>query len=608
MKQRLLFLLKLAGFFLFYFFISRLYFQLYQFGDTQAVAFSELLLTYVHGIRLDLSLTGYILLLISLLTVLSAFMGKLWFGRVIHVLVFFFLALFSIIVIVDAELYQYWGFRMDTSPLVYLDNPKLAMASTPLFKIVLLMVGWAFYSLFFAWIYLKWIASAIQNFQPIKWYLTPVFIVVSASMILPIRGSLGIAPINTGMVYFSSHMYVNHATLNVVWNFFYDVTHTDRTHFTVNYMPSEKASEIRESLISNKSGATKVLSSNRPNVLFIILEGFSGAAIEAMGGEPGVTPYLNKYWNEGVAFSNIYATGMRSDRGLVAVLSGYPSHPRASVMKYPQKTQQIPSVTSALKQQNYQTTYYYGGDVNFANMRSYLLNSGFDRIVSQDMFPKEYMNSKWGVHDEHMFKYLMNDIDSASQPFFKACFTLSSHEPFDVPMETVIEGNDPSSMYLNSIVYADRCLGEFINEAKTKAWWRNTLVVLIADHSVRYPSSLELTDPERYMIPMLWMGGAVSDTAVVDRYGNQYDLAASLLNQMDLPADEFVFSNNLLENSGEEHAMFIYNHGFGMLSDSGSLSYDFNQEEFVKIKGDTTGMPLKSKGLFQSMIEHFNGL
>lgn len=608
MKERLLFLFKLTLFFVFYSIIARLFFLIYEFNQTKALTLSDIFGTFLHGIRLDISLTGYLILFFSLITISSVFLKTKWFKLITSFFTIILISTLSIIIITDAELYKYWGFRMDTTPLMYLKNPSLALASTPTIQIVLLITGWIIYCSAFIYLYIKLVAPVITNFKPINWYYAPLFILLSGLMILPIRGSVGIAPINTGMVYFSSNLYTNHATINVAWNFFYDLAHSGQKSFNVNYMSNEKAEKIKKEHIHLPGDKITVLNNNRPNIIILVMESFSANAIEVMGGEKGITPNLNKLWHEGIAFNHIYATGTRSDRGLVAILSGYPSHPKASVMKYPKKTEQINSLCSVLNKHGYNSAYYYGGDTNFANMASYLVNSGFKRVINQDMFPIEYRNSKWGVHDEYMFDRLLTEIDTATTPFYKVMFTLSSHEPFDVPMKTKIEGNDANSKYLNSIYYTDQCLGNFIKKAKQSNWWKNTLIVLAADHSVNYPSGIKINEPKRYTIPLLWIGGAIKDTMQINQYGNQFDIPSTILGQMNIPYDSFTFSNNLFQTTKKDYAIFIYNNGFGMVNSSGSVIYDFNKQDFIKSDGDTTQMSNSAKGIFQSIISHFNNL
>jgi phosphoglycerol transferase MdoB-like AlkP superfamily enzyme len=606
MKNRFVFLGKLALFLIVYFVVARLFFHLYSWEFTKEMGWSDFFLSYVYGLRLDASITGYLMMLFALLMPLSLVISSKGFRWMVDVLIGFFIVLFSLIIWADAALYTHWGFRIDTTPLMYLTTPKDAMASLPLWQLGLFLVAWLLYSSLFIVVFRRWVSSIILSLEHSHWMATFAFLLFSGCMILPVRGSVGIAPVNTGMVYFSSNLYTNHSTVNAVWNFMYDLSHRDRTNLTVSFMESDKAIAIRDAFVSRPDSVPSVIDPIRPNVLMIILEGVAAQVIEPLGGRKGVTPNINQLWNEGIAFNHIYASGSRSDRGLVAILSGYPSHPLASLMKYPKKTQKVNSITRVLSDEGYSTAFYYGGDTDFANMNSYLKNSGFQRVVNQNDFPDEFRNSKWGVHDQYLFERVMTDVDSAKGSFFKAFFTLSSHEPFDVPMSTVIQGKGDNEKYMNSVFYTDSCLGHFIRQAKTKKWWNNTLIIIVSDHNVRYVEDYRIDEPRRYAIPMIWTGGVVKQSGKVDVYGSQCDIAVTLLKQMDLPINGFPFSSNLFSTTGGG-VMYHFNKGFGFVTPEGNVIYDLNNNQMTEHNGDSLLID-QSKGLFQSMIDDFNGL
>lgn len=605
MKSRFVFLGRTALFFLGYFMVARLFFHVYMFSQTVTMGWGNFLLSYVHGLRLDASITGYLMMLMSLLMPVSMVMSRRWFRGVVDALFGTVIALFSLLIWSDGALYTHWGFRIDTSFFMYLETPKEALASVPVWQLVLFLVAWTGYTVLSVWLFRRYVTTHIDRFDRSHWVSVFAFLLFGGCMILPVRGSVGIAPINTGMVYFSSDMYTNHSTVNAVWNFMYDLSHRDRTNLSVHFMDDAQAEQMRENFIMSPDSVPVLLNDARPNVLFIILEGIAAHVVEPLGGRAGVTPQINRLWNEGLSFRHIHASGSRSDRGLVAILSGYPSHPLASLMKYPKKTQKVHSITRALGDVGYHTSFYYGGDTDFANMNSYLKNSGFQQVVNQDDFPREYRNSKWGVHDEYLFDRVMADMDAAQAPFFKAFFTLSSHEPFDVPMATVIKGSTDNDKYMNSAYYTDSCLGRFIDVAKTKPWWNRTLVVIVSDHSVRYVEDHQIDEPRRYAIPMIWTGGALKEKAVMDVYGSQCDIAATLLGQMALSTEGFPFSRNLF--SSTDGVMYHFNKGFGFVSSRGKVIYDLNKNEMTAAEGDSLLVP-QAKGLFQSMMNHFNGL
>jgi phosphoglycerol transferase MdoB-like AlkP superfamily enzyme len=290
----------------------------------------------------------------------------------------------------------------------------------------------------------------------------------------------------------------------------------------------------------------KIINTDKPNVVIIILESFTSKIIGVLGGRPEVTPNFNKLSHEGILFDNFYASGDRSDKGIVAILSGYPAQPTSSIIKFPQKTQNLPYLSHTLAKMDYSTNFYYGGDINFANMRSYFANGGFNTVTKND-FNKSDCNSKWGVHDHIMFNKLLDDIDKENQKFFKVFFTLSSHEPFDVPMKTVINGDDEDNKFLNSAYYTDSCIGNFFENAQKRAWWKNTIFILVADHGVRLPDNTAINSVLKFKIPMLFLGGALKkQDTVIHTYGSQIDIPKTLLTQMGIKNDKYRFSKNLL--------------------------------------------------------------
>lgn len=340
-------------------------------------------------------------------------------------------------------------------------------------------------------------------------------------------------------------------------------------------MSREEATNILYN-VQNKSETTRSipLTHPSPNVLLIVWESFTAKVVSSLGGVAGVTPRFDSLRHEGVFFTNIYASGDRSDKGLVALLSGYPAQPTTSIITIPAKTATLPSLPKLFKSKAYSTSFYYGGESEFANIKSYLLQHSFDRIIDKKNFSSEDMNSKWGAHDHVVFDRLLTDLDGESSPFFTTLFTLSSHEPFEVPVETAIPGTDNEHKFLNSHHYTDASLGAFIDKAKTKPWWKNTLVIIIADHGHPLPH-LNTNKPSQFHIPMLWLGGALpAQGMTIDTLGSQTDLAATLLNQLGYTSSDFKWSNNLLGRDRTPYAFYSFNNGFGWMRPGGYLVYD----------------------------------
>jgi len=299
-------------------------------------------------------------------------------------------------------------------------------------------------------------------------------------------------------------------------------------------------------------------------------------------------------------FTNFFSSAERTDKGVVSILSGYPAQPRTSIVKYPSKAQKLPFLMRDIKDLGYNTSFVYGGDIDFANFRSYLTNSSFNHITTYDDFPGQ-ANSKWGVHDHIVFERARQETDTARGPFFKVILSLSSHEPFDVPMEPYLKGDDQESRFLNSAHYTDKSIGEFISKAKNSEWWKNTVVIFMADHGSRHPHKKELKDKERYRIPLLMIGGAIKKDTIVSLYANQTDFANTILGQLDQPHDEFKFSKNALSPFAKSFAFYFFNNGYGFVAPGKHAVYDNTGNRFV-INENMTEEELNSTKAYQQIL------
>lgn len=508
MAKRIAFFLYYGLFWLLFFLVLRLYFILNNLSFAEGIALTQILQTFTHGIIMDLSSMGYLLIIPGLAILVSFFVNKRWILGFINVYTLIFLFIISFLAVSDAVLYKFWGFRLDSTPLLYLKTPKEAMASVSVGLIVmqvaiaLLIFGSAFY------VYRKWF-KRLEKFEDTRIIYSPVMLLAIALLIIPIRGGFGIAPMNVGKVYFSSIQFLNHASINLFWNVGFSLIENQGLKNEYNYFSAEELARYQKNIRNEDLPSdSMILTSSKPNIVLIIFESLTAKVIEPLGGLKDITPEFSKLTSEGLLFTNFYATGDRSDKGLIGILSGYPAQTNTSIIKYASKTRTLPRLAVSLQNNGYFTSFYYGGDIDFANMRSYLLDSKYNQIVCKDSFPKSTYNSKWGTHDHFVFEKLNNNLQRTQQPFFATFFTLSSHEPFEVPMK-YFNGNDDESMYLNSLHYTDSCLGDFVAKAKKQPWWQNTLVIVVADHGHRFPGKSENNSVSKYRIPMLWLGGEI---------------------------------------------------------------------------------------------------
>lgn len=577
-------------------------FFLYYAGDNSSDT-SQLPSVIWHGLPMDLSTTGYFAAFGLILVLVSCFfrMNKT-FEKCIRVYTHIAIVLFAVLAVADIILYKYWGFRIDTTPLFYLQTPSAAMASATSSDFILGICS-AFALIAIPLVIFNFIHRRLfpTGEKPQRLAVIPCAI---GCLVLSIatRGGLSVATMNVGRVYFSENMFLNHSAVNPVWNFINSLTKERDFKGKYSYYDSQKVKVKFDTTLTNNSSKPdiKVLKTNRPNIFVIILESCGSIISERLGGVKDVAPNINKLHDEGISFTNFIGNSFRTDRGLVSILSGYPAQPTTSIMKYTEKSQKIPKFPLVLKENGYDLKFFYGGDVNFTNMRSYLVMSGFDKIVSQDDFKQEELSAKWGAYDDALFRKVLSDLETqVDTPFCKVMLTLSSHEPFDVPSRRF------ENKYLNSAAYTDSCLGVFISSLKKTKWWDNSLVLILPDHGYRnFPPSSSSHDIHVHRIPFLWIGGAVKDTMSINSYFSQIDIARTLLNQLDMDASEFRFSKDIFAKSSPQFGFYTFNDGYGMISKEGYCIYDCGADKIIKKNSDS--MQVMGEVYLQTLMEDFS--
>ena len=526
---------------------------------------------------MDLSMSAYILVFACLFVLMSVFIP--FFRRSIVYYVYSFIILFLVLLIVttDLEVYKQWGFRIDATPLKFIASPKEVWASIShlpvfwillLFLVVYILICKGFTAL------LRRQDHHLQ--QRAHFIFTPLLILAfTALLIFPIRGGIQLAPLNQSSVYFSKHHFANLAAINAPWNFIHGVLNkTSSTNNPYLSISKSRAQVITDSLYASKHQYNNYLSVTDPNIIFIIWESFTDKATHQVINGKQVTPYFNQLKNEGIYFSQLYSSGDRTDKGLSAVLSGYPSLHTTSIIRTPNKASKLNTIPAFFEQKGYTTSFFYGGEPEFANIKSYLLHNRFQTIIEKDDFSSKDQNSKWGAHDGVVAKRVQDYLVVARQPFFSTWLTLSSHEPFETPVPVVFEGKEHATQFLNSIHYTDKVVFDFIQFCKKQLWWNNTLVVIIADHGHPLPETNNKVD--NFKIPMLWLGGALSKKGIViDRIASQVDLAETLNRQFgNTKPGLFPFSKNMLDTTSHQWAFFNFNNGFGFIQPGKQFVFD----------------------------------
>ena len=553
-----------------------------------------------HGLPLDLSVAGYMTAVPALALTVSSLPFSCLHGeraaRIFRYILLAWTAIASIIValafVANLALYGYWRFPLDATPIFFIaTSPADAMASIVWWQGLLGIGVTAFVAvgtfILFKKLY-RHFGKELFTARPRKaeWL---AMVLLTALLFLPIRGGVTVSAMNTGKAYFSENQTLNHAAVNPVLSFMENIAHQEDFAHQYRFMNDGVAHATFRRFVRGKAPAgTRPVSVLRtdslphPDIYLIILESFSDTLTRIKG----VTPHLNSLKRQGLYFSRFYANSFRTDRGLVAILMGYPAPATVSLMKFPRKTATMPSLAAHLKRAGYGLNYYYGGDADFTNMRSFLINQGFEHITEDADFPVTERLSKWGVPDHLLFAKAKADLSAQAsaghrdintrRPAFTVIQTSSSHEPFDVPYHRL---SDP---ILNAFAYADASLGSFIGYLKASGRWNQSLVIIVPDHLGAWPRNADSFKTWRFHVPLIWVGGAIKHPMVVPVYGSQQDIAATVLGQLGINHQDMTFSKDLFSDAFHHSAFFMMNDGFGLIDDDNTVIYD-NKLQRVRV-------------------------
>ena len=580
--------------------IEKPLFLLWYHAQAAEASAAELALVVWNGLKLDQTVAGYITALPLLVVLAALWIPGRWSRSVLKGYLLVIAAVAATAFAANLALYEYWAFPLDSSVLQYLASPKEALASVTAGQLLLqLLVAAAVFG-GMAWCYRR----VLRLYDPARRSThragsTLVLLLAAGVLFLPIRGGVSVATANVSKVYFSGRMFLNHAAVNPLFSFLSTLSDGDDALYEYEFFPEPERAAIFEPLRGDLPagiGTDTLLRTRRPNVVLFLVESFGRSTVdERVGGEP-VAPEFQRLKGEGVYFDNLFANSFRTDRGTVAVLSGFPAQTKMSVMKLPVKSQRLPSIARSLRREGYATSFYYGGDLNFTNTASYLYGTGFDRLTWQKDLHFDAPTSKWGYADDVVIDAFTDHVlaEAASQrPFFAAMLTLSSHEPFDVPFAKF---DDPM---LNAMAFTDACLGRFVERVRQTPVWKDLLVILIADHAYPYPYGIANSDALRHRIPMLWLGGAVRRPAVVETYGSQSDLAATLLAQLGIAHGDFLFSRDLFDPARPKFGYWCFNNGFGVADAGGTTIFDCTSARVIS--PDSTAAQLRDgKAMLQT--------
>ena len=603
MKERLLYLIKYYLLTVVIFIAAKVGFMLMNGGD-HPFATGDMTDVVWHGLSLDLSTALYVFAIPFI-----CMMASIWYPRekcfrwILRPFSLIIAIAFALAFVADTSLYEFWNFKLDASCLQYLETPTEAMASVStgyilLRLLVIILLVWLFTLAY-------WRIPLRLPEMHHRIIATIAGLVAMPLIFVGIRGGLHESTTNIGQVYYSQNQFLNHSAVNPVFSFMASLERT--ANFVPDYTfmeDSECARLIEGFYFTDSTEPDTLLRTQHPNIVVILMESCGGIFTEDIGKRSDIMPHLNQLTEEGVYFANFYANSYRTDRGTLCTWSGYPSFPRSSVMKMPEKTRLMPGIAQSLRKNGYHTYYLYGGDINFTNMRSYLITTGFEQLHwMKDYSLEEQKTSEWGVRDDITFATLGDMVRQGQEPFLIGYSTLSSHEPWDVPTHRL------DDEILNAFNYLDECIGNFINDMKQTPQWDNLLVILLPDHGFSYLGVGEEHELHDH-VPMLWLGGAIKSPRRIEQICNQTDLPATLLGQLGIAHHEYFFSRDIMSKSYQyPFAVHTYNNGITMRDSTGFAVFDLNANRIIVDKSSDSELLIKKgKAILQTATDRLRNM
>ncbi len=592
MKQLTINFFKYWLFWLLLFAFYRLFFIISYFSviHDKGSGIIEIFSTFYYALKLDMSAISYFFVLPMLLSFIWLFYQKKWIAKAVDIYTFLVIIIYSFISFGEIGIYDEWRTKLNYKALAYFQHPLEIFNSISTIKFIFLFIGVVATIVFWCWFYNKKFRFLKEKFK-VKLYIKATYIVFAPLFVFYfMRGGIQEIPISQSQSWFSKNQVLNDAAVNSGYNIFKNII--DMQAFMkenpFKFFDDVYAQNIVKEIHKIEKDTTiEILNNTRPNIVLVILESWTADLIGALGNDTDITPNFNKLAEEGILFTNLYSSGNRSQQGMGSIFSGFPAIPITTITEHQEKYSKLPSFTRILNQKGYHSSFYFGGQLIYGNIKSYIMYNQFAKIVEGDDFSSKIPKGKLGVHDEYLFNRNIEDLKSEKEPFFSAMFTLSSHSPYDQPIKNKITRNIKEKEFVNSAFYTDYALGKYFSEAKKQSWYKNTLFVLVADHSHVSHKSHALQSFEYHQIPLLLFGDVIKPEfkgTKINKIASQTDIPATLLKQLNFDASAFPWSKNLFNPYSPEFAYFEMNDGVGWKRPDGYFIYSKTSNSFLDKK------------------------
>jgi phosphoglycerol transferase MdoB-like AlkP superfamily enzyme len=392
-----------------------------------------------------------------------------------------------------------------------------------------------------------------------------------------IRGTISHRPINPATVAFATDRMINTLPLNSPYSLLYSLYRMKDERNACALYGSMPELEMHDIVRTSAQIPYPPNDRNRPSMHYaeatanhespphvvIILEESLGARYVGHLTNSRLTPELDALSKEAWTLKNLYATGTRSVRGIEAVVTGFLPTPARAVLKLGLSQSNFFTLANIFNSRDYQSKFIYGGEGHFDNMKGFLLNNGFKKIIDRSEFKNPNFTGTWGVSDEDMFNRLHEELSTASKPQFIFAFSVSNHSPYEYPEGRIVPEPPNAATVDNAVRYADWALGNFFDKAKISKYYQNTIFLIVADHDSRvYGASL--IPIKHYHIPGMFIGRGIR-ARNDERLVSQIDLAPTLVSLAGISGEHPMLGHDLtkLDNKWPGRAIMQYGENFG---------------------------------------------
>ena len=594
-------ILKLLLFWVILFDLERILFSIHNWDKFKNINISEWLLAFVYSFRLDMA-TAAALSTIPLLILAVRFIipGK-WARPTFIVVLGIEVILNAFIHSGEINAYTEWNHKLTTRVFMHLANPDEVFRTADysmtiwyfIYATIEVIIALKLGSFLFSKTFMK---SEMSWYKKIPTGLS-IFIFFGGSFFLLLRGGIQQIPLNIDSAYYSENHVANDLSVNSLYYFGKSFLLYNRSEID-EFMPNIDSVESKV-LVNNLYNYPKkhdqfIFTKKRPNIVFIIMEGWSANAIGCLSDTKNSTPNFDKLASNGLLFTNVFACGGTSEIGNSSIFSGYPALPEISISMQPDKHRKLHTINEDLEQFGYSTNYLFSGDLKYGNIGGYFMDHGFDNVEDEKVFSSSLKRGKLNYFDADLYSLMLQKMNATKEPFLHCAFTGSTHSPFDQPKGKNQKFTGEEADYMNSLVYADGCLGNYIEQCKKQKWFNNTIFVFVADHGHPTPGLPNPSAKLFFRIPLLVWGEPLKQEfkgAKQEKIGSQSDIAATLLYQLGGDLKRYPWSKDLLNYKSKEFALHTVNRGYGWISSKGNIVYQMDTKTF----GENTYLPQDQK-------------